>query len=167
MTEAEVRELLGAPLRTRGGTLAGSATIWDYGCVEKASQLTPVDLTFSIWLESGKVLACENPFDGAFSPDGSPTPVRLITPHGGDTFDQYPRIMDLRWYPASGEYPMSYEIQVDAATGSGWSSHSLTSAGPFISTTFKGQNNGRWRVRARNRLGYGPWSDYRSFRFTR
>ena len=36
-----------------------------------------------------------------------------MTPDDGVKLRHYPRFLDFRWYPSSGEYPMSYTVEVE------------------------------------------------------
>ncbi len=121
--------------------------------------------------ENGRVFTKADPFGGVFSTDGKPSKPKVFTPPEGAVFAHYPRIVDMRWYPASGVYPIRYEIEVG---------HGLEISGPFSSEIietecplpyyvgcyFGGDQPGRFRVRGRNRLGTGEWSDYRHFDFS-
>jgi hypothetical protein len=168
MPKAIVQQILGRPLRVRDLLIfQDAADTWDYGCVEAASEVIPTDLTFSVGFRRGKVVSVEDPFDGVFSTNGVPTKPKLVTPVENSGFSHYPRILDLRWYPASGEYPVRYRIQLDALTAAGWATEEYESPRPFFCTTFLGCTNGRWRVRAINHLGAGDWSEYSHFEFKR
>jgi hypothetical protein len=160
----EVEALLGPPIRSRGGE-AGSVRVQDYGCVVPPGPNFPEGLVFSIVFSRGRVLAIEDPFGGVFSTNGLPTRVKLITPLDESVFDHYPRFLDLRWYAASGRYPMTYEVEVDTEQPGGWYRRAFGSQVPFLTTLFSGRNRGRWRVRGRNAEGDGPWSEYRYLRF--
>ncbi len=164
MTEREVEDLLGKPLRVRGGPRG--AHVWDYGYVVLASQVMPLDLTFSVWFNKGRVIALEDPFHGSFSTNGAPSKPVLISPHDNEAFSHYPRIVDLRWYPVSGDYPVRYEIQVDTAAQLGWVPTTYESVEPYAAIVLPGSNRARWRVRAKNNLGTGPWSEYSHFEFS-
>jgi hypothetical protein len=99
--------------------------------------------------------------------------VRLL-PVQHASFKHSPRFVDMRWEPSSGEYPMEYEIEVsngqydigyDAnARFSYYVSAVHHSRLPHLSIAFEG-SDGRWRVRAKNRLGESDWSAERYFEF--
>jgi hypothetical protein len=164
MTENEVQRLIGTPLRVRGQT--NDAYVADFGCVALACEAIPVDLTFSIWFRQGRVAIVEDPFNGQFSTDGTPTKPTTYAPEDGQKFRHYPRIFDLRWYPVSGDYPVSYEVEIAFQTPSGWSERSIGADLPHATFVFQGANQGRWRVRGKNKVGTGPWSEYSKFEFT-
>ena len=109
MTEGDVKNLLGDPLRIKGQG-QGVIHIWDYGFVALTGPVMPEDLTFSIYFDGGKVMLVEDPFHGNFSTNGLPVKPSLITPHDQASFDHYPRILDLRWNPVSGDYPMEWPL---------------------------------------------------------
>jgi len=86
-------------------------------------------------------------------------------------FQHYPRIVDMRWYPSSGRYPMRYSMEMShrAPEVGRWSEgeiHEPNLEVPFYMTNFVGGQPGRFRVKARNKLGESDWSKYRYFEFT-
>ena len=76
----------------------------------------------------------------------------------------------MQWFPASGQYPMHYEVEIG---------HGLEMEGPFFEqimtsnlafpyfvVDFVADTAGRFRVRGKNALGAGEWSEFRYFDFT-
>jgi len=176
MTREEVQKILGPPITRLGEELRrGYAASWTYGSVVMRSLAFPHPLSFRISIQDGKVDGKEDPFDGVFSTDGRPTRPRLISPNSEQRFNHYPRLLDFRWYPASGIYPMRYIIEVDSKVreeyGGQWIPADprgpYKSDIPYLSISFVGSQPGRWRVKAVNELGESPWSEYRHFEFTR
>ena len=89
-----------------------SKQIYIYGCVVPKTLATP-PMFFSIHLEGGMVCRIDTPFGGIpLSEDGKPTTPLLISPANGYTA-QYPGVIDFRWFPSSGKYPVRYLLQVD------------------------------------------------------
>jgi hypothetical protein len=111
-----------------------------------------------------------DPFNGRFSVDGSPTVPEIIIPADETVFSHYPRIVDCRWFPSSGVYPITYtfELGVKEDRGDRYLDEALDSdlPIPFFMTHFSGAQRGRFRVRARNRIGQSDWSVYHHFKFT-
>lgn len=198
MTEKEVLELLGPPLEREteasvierlvaGGMKKAKATEffhspganymlkWLYGRIRFNAPTMPGELTFYLYFLDGKLDSFGDPFGGRLSPDGAPTTPVLTVPVDETTFEHFPRYVDLRWTPSSGEYPISYEIEWAAGKqkddGAGgkrvayFREKTLRSQIPYAILEFGGANPGRWRVRAKNRLGTSDWSPYRHFQF--
>ena len=120
MTEAAVTALLGQPYRkdprpapdTEPGVTPLYA--WDYGEVSFKSFTTQGSYRFVVNFHEGVVEEIKDPWNGKFSTDGHPTVPELVLPHTGQTLDHYPRFMDFRWHPASGVYPIEYEIVIES-----------------------------------------------------
>jgi hypothetical protein len=117
-----------------------------------------------------RVLYKADPFDGAaLSRSGRPSKPRLITPLRGSRFSHYPRILDVRWFPCSGTYPMTYQLEVGIARpgSDNFGAHEDPQllGQPYTILTLPGAQPGRVRVRGRNALGIGPWSDFVGFFF--
>lgn len=178
----EVIERLGPPIDDK--TFRGRKARMDdpyfyYGYLQLPMLPHPRTYCFSIGFdEQHRVIGKNDPFNGRFSSDGSPLSPELITPFDRSAFSHFPRIVDMRWYPVSGAYPMTYTVEM------GWCTplnpgDSLAAATfhdeeveselkcPFFMTTFPGGQPGRFRIRATNDAGYGPWSEHRYFWFTR
>lgn len=163
MSEAQVRAVLGDPCSTVGSNRgSGFGYFWIYGTVVPSSARFPSPYEFVVFFTDGKVLQTDDPFDGALSADGLPTKPVLIYPQSKTVFSHYPRNVDLRWYPSSGEYPMEYKVEILTV-----SSNEETTVEPVLTTSVPGANEVRWRVKAINRRGESPWSEYRTFTFTR
>ena len=154
MTKAQVMGILGHPI-PRDGTdleLARIANPWNYGYVAEGYE-------FDVWFQNDRVMDTEDPFGRRFSTNGIPTAPLLIYPHTNAVFTHYPRAVDFRWFPSSGEYPVEY--QLDAGSGS------VFTFEPHGTAWMAGMGRHRWRVRAINRLGVSPWTEWREFEFTK
>ncbi|MDD3679767.1 MAG: hypothetical protein PHX72_02855, partial [Candidatus Shapirobacteria bacterium] len=80
----------------------------------------------------------EDPFQGRFSTNGIPTTPVLIYPHTNTVFTHYPRVVDFRWYPASGEYPVEYQLEAGSV--------SVFTFEPHGAAWMPGMGTHRWRV---------------------
>jgi len=174
MERDAVIELLGPPRddEFRGGKARLDDPHYLYGYLQMPMLPHPRTYAFSIGFdERGKVFSKVDPFNGRFSEDGSPTIPEIFSPPDRVTFSHYPRILDLRWNPSSGAYPMTYTVEL------GWAEppnpdcfHDEVIESdlqfPFFTTTFGGAQPGRFRVRARNEVGESGWSVPRCFTFT-
>jgi len=150
------------------------AYTWEYGYLTPKSVVFSRPPSFRIWFQRGKVFQLEDPFNGVFSKDGRPTVPQPLWPEESPPYTHYPRWLDLRWYPASGQYPMNYEVEIgelhfdgNPDLPGGWNTKVLRSDIPYLAAEAEGAGRGRWRVRAINALGIGEWSDYREFSFSR
>ena len=175
MTAEDLLRTLGKPIQ---GTLPGDPDYrtnimyrWNYGYVVKKSVVFPIDLSFTVFVEKGLVTSKEGPFgDVPLSADGKPTVPKLMMPTNEAFLTHYPRLIDFRWYPSSGDYPMKYEIEVGVYFPSDkWKEDPLTAEVPipYFSYEHSGSNAGRWRVRAVNAKGKSEWSKYFLFGFTK
>lgn len=200
MTESEVLELLGPPIKrvTKESVIASMGVDlsegfvpeflrspditlvfpWTYGRIKFDSPVMPGEYDFQVGFVKGKVDSIDDPFDGQLSPDGVPTTPVPIVPQDKTVFAHYPRFVDLRWTLSSGEYPMTYDVAIESAVDDIDVSHvelrpfkfdadeSLHTPIPYTTINYYGASTGRWRVRAKNRLGASAWSPYRYFQFT-
>jgi hypothetical protein len=111
-----------------------------------------------------------DPFGGEpLSRDGTPSRPRLIAPAPASRFSPYARVLDVRWFPCSGVYPLTYDLELGFAppgTGAyqGWVEPQQYGQ-PYAVLDFPSSQPGRVRVRGRNARGVGPWSEYRHFTF--
>jgi outer membrane protein assembly factor BamE (lipoprotein component of BamABCDE complex) len=172
MSEEQVNAILGKPLILGNHSPEFGAFYSTYGMLRYATPELDQDYTFDVEFDTKtlKVMSKTDPFKGDLSLNGIPTKPKLILPTEGQIFDHYPRFVDLRWQPASGTYPMEYEIQFKALNGmrGDWDSlylETITTSEPYLCYSWIGANKGKWRVRARNREGTGEWSDFRMFEF--
>ncbi len=187
MHRDDVRDLLGEPLyredncgsRYARDLIGSDDTVvviysWKYGHLEFADPSLPADtFVFSIDFEpdSDRVFEIRDPFGGRFSKDGVPTVPRLLVPPDGSSWSHYPPLLDLRWEPSSGVYPIRYEVGLsDVVPGSEEVADYVAVPLEICNVphhTIIGSPKGRWRVRAHNRLGRSEWSEYRRYEFTR
>lgn len=120
MTEEEVTGLLGKPYRKehRPPPDTNSNVInlygWDYGEITFNSFTTKGSYLFSVVFHEGRVHEVRDPWEGRFSADGLPTQPEMLLPEPGQRLDYYPRFIDFRWHPASGVYPMEYEVVIQS-----------------------------------------------------
>jgi hypothetical protein len=173
MTRAEVVELLGKPIR--GPYLVAGDSYWNYGYLELP--MMPHVRTYQFLIgfdDDSKVWMKEDPFGGVLSIDGKPSKPMIFTPTERTRFKHFPRLVDMRWQPVSGVYPMRYELQISSAGYHEKRRRFLYEEDnfrlevvpfPYFIHQFVGDNPGRFRVRGVNRLGKGEWSDYRRFKF--
>jgi len=174
MTRDDVVALLGRPLRDpySAPRPRKDDAYYFYGYLQLP--MMPHARTYRFYVgfdNQGRVVTRADPFGGVFSPDGTPSQPMIFTPSNGAIFSHYPRIVDMRWYPVSGRYPMSYEVELGHCgliTGQPYRDRIIESEleFPYFVATFCGTQPGRFRVRGRNALGTGVWSDYRYFNFT-
>jgi len=175
MTRDEVVAILGPPHadRFRGGKPGRKDPYYSYGYLQMPMIPHPRTYSFLVGFDdAGLVFTKLDPFCGRFSLDGAPTVPLLITPIDQSIFDHYPRIIDIRWYPVSGQYPVSYAIAIGNSdpNGASWHADEVIEsklAFPFFMMSFVGAQPGRIRVKATNDIGESEWSDYRYFKFTR
>jgi hypothetical protein len=173
MTRKEVMELLGRPMADP--YTAPRPRVDDpyyfYGYLELPMMPRIRTYRFCVGFDdTGRVFTKADPFDGEFSPDGIPSKPKIFTPPSGAFFEHYPRIIDMRWYPVSGKYPVKYEIEIGHASEMIGPFHDRIVESelpfPYFVAQFGGSQPGRFRVRGRNALGTGEWSEYRYFDFT-
>ncbi|HJT33773.1 MAG TPA: hypothetical protein VJ783_17130 [Pirellulales bacterium] len=155
---------------------------WTYGRIRYDSPSMPEAYEFTIAFDEGRVEFKQDPFDGHLSADGKPTTPELISPADNALLDHYPRFFDMRWMPSSGVYPMEYEVEISSSDPTteievmsdvGPVTQALDyevdeilkSRMPYVAMAFYSAGAGRWRVRAKNRLGVSRWSRYRYFEF--
>ena len=167
MKKKEILKILGRPTKTQKPAGTGYLHDWEYGTVVQASAVFPEKYAFVLTFSNDELIAKADPFGSVLSRDGKPSHPKLIIPKGNQVFDHYPRIVDLRWYPCSGQYPMQYVVEFDTLNKpGGWVSQSLRAESPYLAVSFGGMTKGRWRVKGKNSKGEGPWSEYRYFEFT-
>lgn len=169
MPQEEVVALLGPPLKDPYRADANCA----YGHLQMP--MLPRKRTYVFLIgydEKGKVFKKVDPFMGKLSLDGTPSKPEIIIPISGSVFSHYPRVLDCRWYPSSGEYPITYSFESSSASPLEpdifYNPVELDTQIPipFIMFNFVGSCPGRIRVKARNRLGESEWSNYCYFDFS-
>lgn len=156
MSSNDIVALLGSPFDIKS---AGPFHVWDYGEVVPVSTETPLRYAFDIVFVGTNVSSVTDPFGGIFSTNGIPTAPQLVIPLDGSVFNHTPRIVDFRWQPSSGVYPLTYEIEVRAG-------YHGEVEGPCLTSFVTRDGTHTWRVRAVNALGKGPWSSTFHFSFT-
>jgi hypothetical protein len=169
MTRAQVVGLLGRP-RCEQFSFP-TETYSTYGYLQLPFLPFPRAYSFVLGFdEEDRVFTKSDPFGGVFSPDGRPSKPKIFTPPDRAAFSHYPRLVDMRWYPASGRYPMRYELEL--GVGREWEGpycdHVIESelVAPYHVVSFVADGPGRFRVRGKNALGVGEWSEHRYFDFT-
>ena len=169
MSFAEVTSLLGNPPEDprRRPPKQVENSCFHYGWLDLPSVPHPRAYSFDLYFDSdARLLLIQNPFGDAVSDQGIPTKPILISPKNCSKFKHYPRIINLRWAPPAGDYPMQFEIQVDHGDHDGnfFEDRPYDGGdGLYHCFSFVGAQPGRVRVRAVNERGIGPWSDYRYF----
>ena len=180
MSVAEVGKILGTPLEQSPFVnlkLLDDPTYrhrWSYGKIDSHSPAAPNVAYFVIHFTRGAVVEKTDPFETPLSKDGRPTIPKVVVPRDNEIFFHYPRFLDFRWLPSSGEYPMSYEVEVEHFMYVGDSKRivqrcrqydQLKTNIPHAASAFSSMGTGRWRVRAINRLGKSEWTPYYKFEF--
>ncbi len=172
MTFDEVTALIGPPIRD---PLTGSNPddVDDahlcYGWIDVPGVPHPRTYAFSVGFEDRRLCSKESPFGDDYSADGVPAAPRIIAPVDDPKYDHYPRIIDVRWRPAAGQYPMRFEVQLGIADSEDEHYIHRTEdndlSGLHYCMDFPGAQPGRVRVRGSNSLGTGPWSEFWYFEF--
>ena len=176
MSRDEVVAILGDPIKD--DCHPTNSPYLNYGYIQVPSCPHPRTYTFLIGLNgNGRVFTKIDPFSGRFSVDGTPSQPELIIPADGQVFSHYPRVLDIRWHPVSGVYPVTYSVELgwfpfptlDGAPSETEFHNELVATelvGTYFVQAFIGASPGRVRVKARNERGESPWSAYRLVRFT-
>jgi hypothetical protein len=167
MTRRQVIELLGRPRCEQFHF--PTETYSTYGYLQLPMLPSPRAYSFVIGFDpQGRVFTKSDPFGGVFSPDGRPSKPKIFTPPAHARFSHYPRLVDMRWFPSSGRYPMRYEVEVGWGLDGHFTDQVIESdlGFPYYVVEFVGDQPGRFRVRGNNALGVGEWSEYREFDFT-
>ncbi len=114
MSRDEVVERLGPPLddEYHGGKVSASDPYCSYGYLQMPMLPHPRTYEFVIGFDlDDKVFMKIDPFNERFSTDGLPTAPEIIIPTERIVFSHYPRILDCRWFPSSGVYPITYTVE--------------------------------------------------------
>ena len=170
MTVAEVIALLGEPQKVGGmKRVIGSGYYLCFGQLEIPDLPQPAPYRFIVGFKVDDLVWMKSdPFGGVFSRDGLPSKPKILIPLEGSVFEHYPRVLDLRWQPVSGVYPMSYDIEVSSMREEERFVVDREQSGiqsTYFLTEYGGAGYGRFRVRGRNKRGIGEWSEYRNFLF--
>jgi hypothetical protein len=166
MTRAEVVELLGDPIAKHRGARIFPDLL--FGFLDLPLLPTALTYTFTVGLDADeKAYRKADPFRQPLSPDGLPSKPQIIGPAEGSVFSHYPRVMDIRWVPSSGRYPIEYRVEVGLPGPDRFYDHPVAIG--LLAThwvhEFPGSQPGRVRVRGSNELGDGEWSEPRHFSF--
>ncbi len=188
MTEEEVSKILGEPIHKTDKEAAyplnkiysssNTVYIWNYGEITFKSYPCASSFYFNIYFYKGKIKMIIEPFNGEFSKDGTPTAPQIILPENNKVFHYYPRFVDLRWLPSSGDYPLEYEIEIQYSANPRripWQTEKkVITKDIYFSYLQLGKGYGRWRIRAANSYTnkykkdrYSEWSEYRYFSFSK
>ena len=160
MTYRQVTNLIGSPIEKTGTDVLNCL----YGWLHFESDAFPFIFYFRVWFADAVVVSKEDPFGGAVSVGGGiPTTPVLVHPNDDEIITGGQRILDFRWIPAAGTYPIKYQLQLEFNTKSAWVSRIYPADKPFFCVMSPSLGIGRCRVRAINALGQSPWSDYRYF----
>lgn len=166
----EVVALLGKPRSEHGNRRTpGKPYYLCFGMIEIPYVPKPCPYRFTVGFDKHERLWMKSdPFGGELSRAGVPSKPRIITPIDGSVFQHFPRVLDVRWGPVSGNYPMTYEVEVAATNIENEYSIAASAReipGPYFLFSHVGAGNGRIRVRGCNAIGVGEWSDYVGFMF--
>jgi hypothetical protein len=175
MTKSAVLTILGTPDHDKslGRPFKHSDAYFVYGYLQMPLIPNPRTYSFVVVFDvNDRVCLKTDPFNGRFSSDGRPMAPELIAPISGSLFAHYPRVVDMRWYPSSGVYPLFYTIEIGTGSPHGDDPfrdevYASDLDCPFYMAEFRGAQPGRFRVKARNAHGDSEWSDYRYFAFAR
>ena len=168
MHRSEVEALLGLPIKLNS---IGSRTNSVYGYITYPSLPFKWSMAFCVVFDHSDHVQWKcDPFGGVFPTDGKPTKPVIVSPQNSSFHAHFPRILDVRWTPSAGMYPIIYDLELGSSPP-GDLHHfrdqiSIQEYGqPYALLEFPGSQPGRVRVRGRNALGEGPWSDFHVFRF--
>lgn len=159
--------------------LADTCYGWRYGRLDFRSRNVPISYDFVIYFQRGRVVAWSSPFDPPLSQTGVPSAPIPQLPMDKMVFDsRLVDVVDFRWQPPSGLYPMTftleytggYDTNIEAEDGTltpkreWFAPERFVSDVPHLALPNPGVEHWRWRLKARNALGEGPWSEWHSFR---
>lgn len=174
MSYAEVVRILGEPIddpfRPKFKEVAHA--YFSYGWLDLPFIPGPRTYSFLVQFNAqSKVCYIQDPFAGAFSENGIPSKPIILIPHEGQVFSHFPRIVDVRWHPPAGDYPMKFELQIGHGSQAGEFRDDVANVyddldSVYFCCSFVGASPGRVRVRAKNPKGISEWSDFCTFRFT-
>jgi hypothetical protein len=165
----EVVDLLGPPVPNSRVTGPG---VYCYGYLQFPVVPGSWWYVFLVYCHEDRVVNKTDPFGGEFSRDGRPCKPRIISPSAGAVFDYnllQQHLVDMRWHPVSGQYPMTYELEIGTTNNSDEPFTFVLYPKALPLPYFVGAHwqccPGCFRVRGVNRIGVGEWSDYRFFSF--
>lgn len=134
---------------------------WIYGYVVKKPLMS-----FEIIFKKDSVIKIKAPFGGVpLSKDGKPTLPIIIIPNN-NFIPSNPSIIDFRWFPSSGKYPMKYTVQIEHDFSEKWGGKTNYGEEPHPQITsphfvLSGPKKFRWRLKAINDLGESNWTEFR------
>lgn len=174
MNYGEVIAILGEPESDRANARApGMPYYLVYGHLDLPEVPSPSPYRFIIGFDNAEIVWMKSdPFDGIFSSDGIPSKPEIIVPLDGTVFTHYPRVLDTRWGPVSGLYPMTYEVEFAAMLRGDKTEYHVVEnmrevVAPYTLSVYVGAGDARVRVRGSNQAGTGQWSEQRNFSFSR
>ncbi|MBM3565067.1 MAG: hypothetical protein FJX42_03015 [Alphaproteobacteria bacterium] len=168
MTEADVVRTLGQP----DDQFREGWRVLVYGIIVPKGEVFPRPLGYWVWLDNKNIArSFGTPFGGEAPRSGSPAVPKIFLPANNTQFSHYPRILDIRWHPVTGTYPVSYELEYEAgskeANGMQWYRKvSFSTPTPHLSIQHVGAQPGRIRVRSKNTVGVSSWSEFAVFEFS-
>jgi len=125
-------------------------------------------LTFYIWEENGIIAEKYDPFGGVYSKAGLPTQVRILS-LGATAVLGLDRslgdrvILDIRWWPSDGTYPIWYDLDFvkdDGETELGVTTPGLKYTWMPLKSRLKTDRTSSVRIRSRNTFGFSEWRNY-------
>jgi hypothetical protein len=165
MSRAEVIELLGEPIaKYRGASIFPDSL---FGFLDLPLMPDSLTYNFTVGFDSeARVFRKSDPFHNQLlSADGLPSKPEIIGPPEGASFTHYPRLLDIRWGPCSGQYPIEYRVEIGLTGSDRYYPVAIGLLATHWVHQFPGSQPGQVRVRASNELGDGEWSEPRNFRF--
>jgi hypothetical protein len=179
MSEGEVRAILGPPVEAEEsvrdvGEDEARLYRWAYGKLPIDSSSVPGEFRFDVYFHEGHVHSTEQPFD-ARDPTllkyPAPSVPHITAPQDRQVFGHYPRIVDFRWQPSLGAYPMSYRLELSIGqppyASVGRASNALGRyvvegvfhvGIPYLCMQLPGKQSYQWRVQAMNEYGRSEWT---------
>jgi hypothetical protein len=186
MSENDVLTILGSPFdRESSKTDLEPGHIflyrWNYGELPIDAPNLQHQFRFDLYLFDGRVVEKHQPFDLAdmtVLDDPKPSVPVIIYPEDGRIFKHHPRVIDCRWQPSVGDYPLSYIIEISKHQQSFVEENGLlrkdiiyrqinrTSVElPYYSTALPGKSGYSWRIKAVNHHGESEWTSPATFTF--
>jgi hypothetical protein len=178
MSESEVLKILGEPLEKELPQEDQNENHrrlyrWSYGRLPINDPRIPGDYQYALFFHRSRLDFKDQPFDANdvtvfHSP--KPSIPWIIYPNNSMQFRHYPRIIDCRWQPSIGEYPMAYQIEIagirEYDDGNEYNLYVEARVDlPYFCAMMPGKQNYQWRVKAVNEYGESEWTLYTKFNF--